>query len=147
MIHDVLTTSEKKLNDDGLALLEAAVFEHNMRCLPKLYSDISFATLEELLGVDSNSTNFFLQIENMVYSGFAAQVDQIAKFVTFTKSNSPVTQARRAKRATTRGSPGTATPSTNARRNTRNDESIQLSIIKKNTSIYIILLFYIYFYL
>lgn len=124
MIHDVLTTSEKKLNDDGLALLEAAVFEHNMRCLPKLYSDISFATLEELLGVDSNSTNFFLQIENMVYSGFAAQVDQIAKFVTFTKSNSPVTQARRAKRATTRGSPGTATPSTNARRNRRNDESI-----------------------
>lgn len=61
-IDELLSTSEKKLTEDGITPLEGAVFQHNIRCLPKLYSDISFRTLGELLGVDSHNTNFFLQL-------------------------------------------------------------------------------------
>lgn len=77
-----MTTSEQKVTEDGVTPLERAVFQHNIRCLPKLYQDITFKTLNELLGL-SNSISFFTQLEQMIFGGFPAQIDQVEELVTF----------------------------------------------------------------
>lgn len=80
-----MTTSEQKVTEDGVTPLERAVFQHNIRCLPKLYQDITFKTLNELLGL-SNSISFFTQLEQMIFGGFPAQIDQVEELVTFIPS-------------------------------------------------------------
>lgn len=96
-----LSVSERKISEGGLAPLEAAVFQHNIRCLLKVYEDISFSTLGQLLGVDSHNTNFFLQLETMISAGFPAQIDQVREIVTFIPSRRVAMQARPPTRRTT----------------------------------------------
>ena len=86
-----LNPHHTKPRDDGLSALQQAVIEHNLVSMSKVYSNIDFENLSDLLGVGS------VQAEKITAKMIAEErlqgrIDQVERFVYFDGEDEPIVE-------------------------------------------------------
>lgn len=74
--HQMATTS------DGTTVLDKAVLEHNLLAVSRLYSNVAFSSLGEMLGVDAEKAEGYARgmIEQGRLAGYIDQIDELIYF-------------------------------------------------------------------
>ncbi|KAF2769465.1 PCI domain-containing protein [Teratosphaeria nubilosa] len=77
-----LQEHQKAKTSDGSTVLDKAVLEHNLLAVSRIYQNISFAALGQLLGVDADRAELYAS--NMIESNrLSGSIDQIANILYF----------------------------------------------------------------